>query len=170
VFGGFFSGPNDTFTDSAGYFIKGVLACNYSVSVYYPLTPTPVYQEGQFIIAEPDSTVCLDFYLENILVGLREQQNFSAIFNVFPSPSTGQVQFCVKHTMRNSVQTCLIKVYDQNGEIVSILPLEGASSGGETTISWDCSRSGHPLPAGAYFCVLELHQLRLAVEKLILIR
>ncbi len=150
-------------TNTQGYFHTEYMFCrNYTMKFYH---------DGQLlsdtnIVIEPDSLNYFEFKLDTLLTGINENVGTVPHFLIrnAPNPCSNLTEFIIEISQINHNQAGVIKIYNDEGIIVDIIPVE--MTAGKQEISYDTSAKS--LPNGVYPCKLEIgHQCKASAKMII---
>jgi hypothetical protein len=124
---------------------------------------------GDSIISvEPDSANYFEFKLDTLLTGINEGNlpiPALSIINI-PNPSSGQTTFIIESKNPNSGQKGIIKIYNEAGYIVDMVPVGLHSDKQELVYNLN----DKALASGVYFYNLEIHGQKMASGKMLITR
>jgi hypothetical protein len=159
---------NNAITDSTGSFSIQEYCITYYTELFF--------QSGQVLMdsivnIEPDSVNYYEFTLDTLLTGIQTVAIETGIhFSCFPNPSSGETSITFSLPSGRHFSKALIKIYDLDGEIVRILPLDQNASNNNYSVNWDGLCYDNFAASGIYFCKLELDGQKVASDKIVITR
>jgi hypothetical protein len=153
-------------SDSSGKFNIEEYSVNYSVKLFFK--PSKIWVDSTINI-EPDSINYYEFTIDSLLIGIKSN-NIKTNFNLacFPNPTTGVTTISFTLPEGRHYSKALIKIYDSNGEIVRILPVNTYDFQQQYMIKWDGLCFDNNDASGIYYCKLELNGQKVATNKIII--
>jgi len=118
------------------------------------------------ITIEPDSINYYEFILDTLLTGIEVtayKKEFS--LSTYPNPTTGETTISFEIPGGVHYSKALIKIYNSNGEIINIIPVNTSSHKEKYSVKWNMDTE---IPSGMYFYKLELDGIKVASNKIIL--
>lgn len=158
-----FSNLFTTVTDDNGYFYIDSIYCKkYDIEFISPLEEPIGYSE---IFIEPDSANYFEMILDGSFVGLSDTKPEKGLFMIrnFPNPFTGQTRFVIDGPATYYNHKGVIKIYNSEGIIVDILPVE--LSGNKQELIYNPANLA---ASGLYYYVLEIGHRKLATGKMVI--
>jgi hypothetical protein len=118
------------------------------------------------ISIEPDSANYFEFKLDTLLTGINENKPAIPGYSIYniPNPSSSQTSFIIESGSQSSFQKGVIKIYNKEGFIVDIIPVE--ISGNKQEVSYNFSDKS--LAQGMYFYNLETGHQKVASGKMVI--
>ncbi len=155
-------------TDNQGYFSTNEYSGRHTTSIFYFLSEViPILDT--IINLEPNTDNYFEFHLDTLFTGVNTNISKPELsFNAYPNPSKGTIYFSYDISNFPINSTALIKIFNQQGEIVKILPAK--NTGNNNTIQWNGICDDKSIASGQYICKLELNNKSLAKTKLLLTR
>lgn len=154
-------------TDNEGFFSMELYACNNDIS-FKDATSTHTFKTV-LLPAEPDSTHTMDVFLDTLLAGISSlPDGMKCYLSINPNPFTVNTTICVSSPSRLT-QPAIIKIYNEQGEIVGILPLT-KTSGSNDQLSVPLNIDKYNLNPGLYFLSFEVNGTSLASNKMVIIQ
>jgi hypothetical protein len=155
----------EIFTDENGYFFTDNMFCKkYFINF--------IYDGGEIgdtvVFLEPDSANYFDFKLDTLLTGVHELQPAVAAYsiNIIPNPSSSKTTFIIESNDQDPFNKGIIKIYNEAGFIVDIVPVDINSKKQELLYSFN----DKSLASGLYFCNLEIGHRKMASGKMVISR
>ena len=153
-------------SDQNGYFSTDSMFCR-KYDIWF------MYDEGSIgdttVFIEPDSVNYFEFKLDTLLTGIHENRpaisSAYAIRNI-PNPSSGHTTFIINSYYPNIYTKGVIKIYNEAGFIVDLLPVEFTGDKQELNYNFQ-DRS---FASGIYFYKLEIGKQHVASGKLVISR
>lgn len=162
--GNYFSSP---VTDSSGVFSAWEYSISFNVKLFYE--PSGLVMMDSVIYIEPDSTNYYEFTIDTLLTGLHINPYQTTIaLSTFPSPSNGETTISFSIPSGRYFSKALIKIYDSNGEIVKIIPVNTNDPQNKYSVKWDGLCGSYSAASGIYYCNLELDGQKIATDKIII--
>ncbi len=161
--------PIDTiFVDNNGYFSKNMPACYYSFNVRNKYTNSSITYQN--ISLEPDSIINYDFHLNISFNGIKENliKNSYSISN-YPNPFKNNTTIEIKLEKITKISNAILKIYNNIGEIVKIIPVENYNST-TNTCTVEYRNKTQVLEAGIYYYTLEIDGKKVASNKMTIIK
>lgn len=117
---------------------------------------------------EPDSANYFEFTLDTLLTGVGENRHKGPSYSIWniPNPSSTHTKFIIETSSPGTDQKGVIKIYNESGYIVDILPVE--ISGGKQEITYNFNDK--TLSSGLYFYNLEIGHQKMASGKMLITR
>lgn len=151
-------------SDQNGYFSTDSMFCRKYIIWFR-------YEDGSIgdttIFIEPDSANYFEFKLDTLLTGIHETRpavsSGYAIRNI-PNPSSGQTTFIINSYYPNIYNKGVIKIYNEAGFIVDLLPVEISGEKQELIYNYQ-DRS---FAAGIYIYKLEIGKKKVASGKMVI--
>ena len=154
------------YTDSAGNFYSDEMYCkSYYIQFrnadYSVIGDTSIY-------LEPDSANYFEFKLDTLLTGINELKPSLPAYSIsnHPNPSSSGTTIIIETTQPNKDQKGVIKVYNENGYIVDIIPVNLNNERQE--IAYNLNDKS--LSPGMYFYNLEIRNHMVASGKMLITR
>lgn len=152
-------------TDSSGEYSSIIKSGRHWVEVFTLnalLTDT-------IINIEPDSVSNYGFIIDTLLSSIsnnsiRQKYNITT----YPNPTNGETTFLLNIPNNYYYSKILIKIYNNEGEIIKILPINISSSQEKNSLEWNFRNIDNYVISGIYNYVLEIDGKRVATNKLII--
>ena len=118
---------------------------------------------------EPDSVSNYGFIIDTLLSSIsnnsiRQKYNITT----YPNPTNGETTFLLNIPNNYYYSKILIKIYNNEGEIIKILPINISSSQEKNSLEWNFRNIDNYVISGIYNYVLEIDGKRVATNKLII--
>lgn len=157
-----------TLTDSVGHYFL-TLHPSYHIISFEQSNPAQM-QFSTMIVLEPDDTVHFDVVMDSTFFGIPELvENPWVTISNYPNPFTESTSFRINYKGSLHAGKGVVKIFDLQGEIVSILPISINSLGsGKYTLPF--SAKSVPLHTGSYYYTLELNGQKMATGKMLYVR
>jgi hypothetical protein len=149
-------------SDQNGYFATDSMFCRKYIIWFQ-------YDEGSIgdttLFIEPDSANYFEFKLDTLLTGIYEIEPSILQYSIFnyPNPSLTRTTFIIESNNPKPDQKGVIKIYNEAGYIVDILPVEILENKQEINYNF----SDKSLPSGLYIYNLEIRNRKVASGKMI---
>lgn len=154
------------FTDSNGYFsvINTMLCRIWDVNFIFD---GGVIGDSTISI-EPDSENYFEFKLDTLLTGISESMPAGADYSIFstPNPSSSQTSLIIGSKHPETGLKGVIKIYNESGYIVDIVPVTMASEKQEILYNFNDKL----LASGLYIYYLEVRNQKVASGKMLITR
>lgn len=158
---------NSALTDENGCFSVEEYSCNYRTKVYYSFEIDNAFIDTTVVI-EPATDNYYEFHLDTVITDIKTNKYKSEIdFKAYPNPGNGNIYFNYNLSRFSSYDEALIKIYNQIGEIVKIIPAK-IEANESSIVHWEGTCTYQSAPSGQYICKLELNGKSLAETKLII--
>ncbi len=155
------------FTNNSGYFNNDyIFARNYNITFWNYSSSNLLIDTTISITIEPDSINYYEFILDTLLTGIEVtacKKEFS--LSAFPNPTTGETTISFEIPTGVHYSKALLKMYNSNGEIISIIPVSTSSKKEKYSVNWNMDTE---IPSGMYLYKLELDGIKVASSKIIL--
>ncbi len=153
-------------TDSTGSFSSEEFSSQRTVDVFASFSTDLL---DTLITIEPDSINYYEFTIDTLLTGIESNSFQGAVsLSCYPNPSTGETYFTFAMKSNKHYSKALIKIYDPNGEIVRMLPVNISDKQDTYTVKWDGICYYNAAASGMYYCKLELDGKEAATQKIII--
>jgi len=163
VCGNFFE---STISQSDGSFSILEYSGRYPVEIFFQ--PSYIFTDSVINI-EPDSNNYFEFTLDTLFSGIDPNSfNPDISFSCYPNPTTGETT--ISFPSGTHFTKAIIKIYQSNGEIIRILPVNTLDSQNRYSVKWDGLGSNNLVPSGIYYFHLELDGRKVATSKIIIAR
>ncbi|HOV10234.1 MAG TPA: T9SS type A sorting domain-containing protein [Bacteroidales bacterium] len=157
-----------TLTDSSGSFTSQEYSGSRLVELFFQSSSVLA---DSIINIEPDSINYYEFTLDTLLTGIHQNSFQTGITLLcFPNPSNGETFISFSIPADIHYTKAIIKIYDLNGEMVRILPVNTSNSQNNYSIKWDGLCYNNYTASGTYYCNLELDGRKFATNKIIIIK
>ncbi|OFX27913.1 MAG: hypothetical protein A2033_01885 [Bacteroidetes bacterium GWA2_31_9] len=158
------------YTDTNGIFYQSnFYTRNFTVKLL--IDSLWLFDTSFAVTIEPDSINYYEFLIDTnqlIFVNVeRFPKNTNFSLTAFPNPSKNETTISFELPSNNLFAKALIKIYNSNGEIVSILPVETNTSQNKYSVKWE-SLNYNLTTSGIYYYILELDGQNVATNKIII--
>ncbi len=124
---------------------------------------------GDTIISvECDSNNYFEFVMDSIWVGLNDNKPVRDIsFYNFPNPFSERTKIVANLHYNPGYSKAIVKIYNQQGELLKILPLKGSFNSNRFETNFELSET--QLKPGIYIYTLEVDHKKIASNKMIIL-
>lgn len=152
-------------TDSTGHFSVNEYSGRKYIDFF--LSSTAVFYDS-IVNIEPNTINYFEFTIDslNASIGINSL-NKEISTSCFPNPSNNGTTITFEIPQNHSIQKILIKIYDNSGEMVKIIPVNPEMNSTKYAVNWDGNSDSGRVSVGTYYYTIEIDGRKIASKKII---
>jgi hypothetical protein len=152
-------------TDSTGHFSVNEYSGRYYIAFF--LSSTATFYDS-IVNIEPNTINYFEFTIDSLNASIGTNSlNKEISTSCFPNPSNSGTTITFEIPLNHSIQKILIKIYDNSGEMVRIIPVNPEMNSTKYAVNWDGNSDSGRVSAGTYYYTIEIDGRKIASKKII---